>query len=186
MTGSDVVIEVNDNGIPQYPKGHSGRLLVTLAAIDKLTAPTATTVAALTGLSKSKIDEYAQTLCAEFGVDIVKVAGVFRIQSWGEILRKSGVQKALTVPLNGTRVGETNDAFERRRAMNTERKPMLSNADHRAMDEMLKEVISAVAAGDLSPRKATGGLAQIIAAVDCGNLGEAQAWFKNKLDQFAS
>lgn len=186
MSVCDQVIGVNDNGIPQYPKGHAGRLLITLAAIDKLASPTATTVAALTGLSKSKIDEYTQTLCEEFGVDIVKIGGVFRIQSWGEVLRKAGVQKALTVPLNGTRVGETHDAFARRRAMNTERKPMLSNSDHRDMDEMLKEVFTAIAAGELSPRKAVGGMAQIIAAVDCGNLGEVQAWFKNKLDHFAS
>lgn len=186
MSVGDIFIEVNENGVPQYPKGHTGRLLITLAAIDRLNAPTASTVAAFTGLSKSKIDEYAQTLCEEFGVDIVKIGGVFRIQSWGEILRKTGVQKVLTVPLNGTRVGETQDDFARRRAMNTERKPMLSNADHRAMDEMLKEVFSAVAAGDLSPRKAVGGMAQIIAAIDCGNLGEAQAWFKNKLEHFGS
>ncbi|WP_205417672.1 hypothetical protein [Pseudomonas syringae] len=186
MSADDEVVKVNAHGVPQYPKGHAGRLLITLAAIDKLDTPTATSVATLTGLSKSKIDEYAQTLCREFGVDVVKIGGVFRIQSWGEVLRKSGVQKALTVPLNGTRVGETHDSFARRRAMITERKPMLSNADHRDMDEMLKEILAAVAAGELSPRKAVGGLAQVIAAVDCGNLGEAQAWFKNKLGHFAS
>ncbi|WP_202802449.1 hypothetical protein [Pseudomonas asplenii] len=47
--------EVNEHGVPQYPKGHAGRLFVTLAAIDCLERATATSVAALTGLSKVKL-----------------------------------------------------------------------------------------------------------------------------------
>lgn len=97
-------LEVNENGVPQYPKGHAGRLLVTLAAIDRLERATASSVAALTGLSKSKIDDYVQALNAEFGTVIAKDGPVFRIDSWGEILKKNGVQKALTVPFKGTNI----------------------------------------------------------------------------------
>lgn len=69
-------------------------------------------------------------------------------------------------------------------ALITSRKTILSNEDHSKMDEMLKEVLEAVASGDLSPKDAASGLAQVIGAVDSGNLSEAQAWFKNKLDHF--
>lgn len=96
--------DVNENGVPQYPKGHAGRLLVTLAAIDMLERPTATSVAALTGLSKGKIDDYVHALNAEFGTVIVKVGPVYRVDSWGEILKQEGVKNALTVPFNGTRI----------------------------------------------------------------------------------
>lgn len=95
-------LEVNDHGVPQYPKGHSGRLLVTLAAIDRLERPTASSVAELTGLSKGKIDVYVQVLNDEFGTQIVKDGPIYRIASWGEILKRSGVKKTLSVPFNGT------------------------------------------------------------------------------------
>lgn len=98
------MIEVNENGVPQYPKGHSGRLLVTLAAIDHLERPTASSVAALTGLSKGKIDAYVQALNTEFGTVIVKDGPEYRVDSWGEILKRVGVKKTLRVPLNGTTI----------------------------------------------------------------------------------
>ncbi|GGM26314.1 hypothetical protein ACFQDN_21605 [Pseudomonas asuensis] len=97
------MFEINENGVPQYPKGHAGRLLVTLAAIDRLERATASSVAALTGLSKGKIDDYVQALNAEFGTVIVKNGPEYRVESWGEILKRAGVKKALTVPLNGTK-----------------------------------------------------------------------------------
>jgi len=96
------VFEVNENGVPQYPKGHAGRLLVTLAAIDRLERATASSVAALTGLSKGKIDDYVQALNAEFGTVIVKNGPEYQVESWGEILKRAGIKKTLTVPLNGT------------------------------------------------------------------------------------
>lgn len=96
--------DVNENGVPQYPKGHAGRLLVTLAAIDRLERPTATSVAALTGLSKGKIDDYVLALNAEFGTVIVKDGPAYRVESWGEILKRTGVKKTLTVPFNGTTI----------------------------------------------------------------------------------
>ena len=96
------MFDVNENGVPQYPKGHAGRLLVTLAAIDCLERATVSSVAALTGLSKGKVDDYVQALNAEFGTVIVKDGPEYRIESWGEVLKRTGVKKALTVPFNGT------------------------------------------------------------------------------------
>ncbi|WP_219096209.1 hypothetical protein [Pseudomonas sp. UMAB-40] len=86
----------NEHGVPLYPKGHAGRLLVTMAAIDALDTPTAASVAALTGLSKGNIDTYVSALNREFGVRIEKEGPVYSIQSWGDILKKTGVKKVLT------------------------------------------------------------------------------------------
>jgi hypothetical protein len=87
---------VNEHGVPLYPKGHTGRLLVTMAAIDALNAPTAASVAALTGLSKGNIDNYVAALNDELGAVIVKEGPAYRIESWGDVLKKTGVRKALT------------------------------------------------------------------------------------------
>lgn len=89
-------LPVNDHGVPLYPKGHAGRLFVTMAAIDALDNPTAASVAALTGLSKGNIDTYVAALNNEMGVQIVKEGPTYRIESWGAILKKSGVKKVLT------------------------------------------------------------------------------------------
>jgi hypothetical protein len=89
------VLEVNEHGVPRYPKGHAGRLLVTLAAIDKLEHPTASSIAALTGLGKGNIDTYVRVLNAEFGTEIVKTDSEYAIQSWGDILKRSGVKTFL-------------------------------------------------------------------------------------------
>lgn len=88
---------VNEHGVPLYPKGHVGRLLVTMAAIDALDTPTAASVAALTGLSKGKnIDTYVAALNREFGAKIEKDGPVYSIRSWGDILKKTGMEKVLT------------------------------------------------------------------------------------------
>lgn len=93
---------INDHGVPQYPKGHTGRLLVTLAAIDKLTEPTAASVANLTGLSKGNIDTYVAALNVELGTKIVKVGPKYCIEDWGQTLKKQGVRNSLTVLFNRT------------------------------------------------------------------------------------
>lgn len=87
---------VNEHGVPLYPKGHAGRLLVTMAAIDTLNNPTATSVAALTGLNKGNIDRYVAALNNEMGVLIIKEGPRYRIESWGDLLKRNGVKKALT------------------------------------------------------------------------------------------
>ncbi|MEE5177135.1 hypothetical protein V2K54_25830 [Pseudomonas alliivorans] len=89
-------LPVNDHGVPLYPKGHAGRLFVTMAAIDALDNPTAASVAALTGLSKGNIDTYVAALNSEMGAQILKEGPVYRIESWGPILKKTGVKKMLT------------------------------------------------------------------------------------------
>lgn len=95
-------LQLNEHGVPQYPKGHAGRLLVTLAAIDHLKRPTVMTIAELTGLSKGKVDDYVQALRNEFGVTISKTESVYSIDGWGVILKRAGVKTVLKVPLNGT------------------------------------------------------------------------------------
>lgn len=89
-------LPINEHGVPLYPKGHAGRLFVTMAAIDALDNPTAASVAALTGLSKGNIDTYVAALNNEMGVHIVKEGPTYRIESWGLILKKTGVKKVLT------------------------------------------------------------------------------------------
>lgn len=91
-----IPLPVNEYGVPLYPKGHAGRLLVTIAAIDHLDTPTAASVAALTGLSKGNIDTYVTALNRELGASIVKNGPVYSIQKWGDILNKDGVKKRLT------------------------------------------------------------------------------------------
>lgn len=98
---------VNEYGVPQYPKGHAGRLLVVMAAIDRLRPATATSVAELTGLSKGNIDAYVAALNAELGTVIIKIGPEYIIESWGDVLKKGGVKKALTVLFNRTKMTST-------------------------------------------------------------------------------
>lgn len=88
-------LPLNEHGVPLYPKGHAGRLLVTLAAIDALDKPTASSVAALTGLSKGNIDTYVAALIEQMDVRIVKDGPIYRIECWGSILKQAGVKKTL-------------------------------------------------------------------------------------------
>lgn len=68
--------------------------------------------------------------------------------------------------------------------MSGTRTGLLSNKHHDDMDKMLAEVLHAIADGKLSPEAAAPGFAQLIAAIDIGNIGEAEAWFKNSLEHF--
>lgn len=95
-------IERNENGVPQYPKGHVGRLLVTLAAISALERPTAASVSTHTGLSKSKITDYVTALGSQLGVSIVKHGSEYQIVSYGDLLNEAGTAKLLKEPINGT------------------------------------------------------------------------------------
>lgn len=91
-------LPVNTHGVPQYPKGHSGRLLAVMAAIDLLERPTAYTIAGLTGLSKGNIDRYVAALNTELGTCVQKdTTGQYQIESWGKILNPEGVKTALTI-----------------------------------------------------------------------------------------
>ncbi len=98
-------IAKNVYGVPQYPRGHAGRLLVVLAAVGSLERPTATSVANLTGLSKGNIDRLVlDEIPAQFGVLTSKEGPVYRVESWGDVLRPEGVKKCLTVPLSRTNI----------------------------------------------------------------------------------
>lgn len=86
-------VELNEHGVPQYPKGHTGRLLVTLAAIDKLDSPTSSSVAAQTGLSKGNIDTYVKALNEQLLTVIVKNGPEYVIESWGDLLNPVAVRQ---------------------------------------------------------------------------------------------
>lgn len=101
--------EVNEHGVPQYPKSHAGRLLVTLAAIDKLERATATSVAVLTGLSKGKINDYVLVLNAQYGTRIKKDGPVFSIESWGNLLKPAGVRLCLRQEIAANTQGENEE-----------------------------------------------------------------------------
>lgn len=60
----------------------------------------------------------------------------------------------------------------------TTRKPTLTNRDHANMDEFLGHVLEDFKAGVITKEEAVGGLAHVIAAIDCGNYGEAVNWFE--------
>jgi hypothetical protein len=86
-------VTLNEHGVPQYPKGHTGRLLVTLAAIDKLDSPTSSSVAVQTGLSKGNIGTYVMALNNELRTNIVKNGPEFVIESWGDLLNPDAVRQ---------------------------------------------------------------------------------------------
>ncbi|SEI14337.1 hypothetical protein [Paraburkholderia hospita] len=92
-----IEFEVNEYGVPQYPKGDARRLFVVLAAIDSLERATLTTLAAYTGHNKGHnkgtIDADVAKLCEQYDVDIERNGPVFFIRAWGDLLKKSGVRK---------------------------------------------------------------------------------------------
>lgn len=92
----------NEHGVPQYPKGHTGRLWVVLAAIEKLERPTVVNIANLTGLSKGNVDKYVHDIQEGLGVTITKDNAIFSIQSWGVLINPKEVAQCLTVPINRT------------------------------------------------------------------------------------
>lgn len=88
--------EKNEHGVPQFPKGHSGRLLVCLAAIDYLERPSVAAISELTGIHRALIDKTVRALNQEFMTAIVKDGPVFRLDSWGQILSAEGIRNLLT------------------------------------------------------------------------------------------
>lgn len=85
----------NHFGVPQYPEHDARRLFVLLSAIDLLERPTASALADLTGYEKESIDGDAQRLREEFGVLLHKIGDIYRIESWGDVLKKNGVKRYL-------------------------------------------------------------------------------------------
>jgi len=85
----------NDFGIVQYPEDDARRLFVLLSALDLLERPTLATIADLTSLNPEIIDDDIERLHEQFGVQIHKLGSVYRIESWGDILKKEGVLRCL-------------------------------------------------------------------------------------------
>ena len=88
-------ISKNDFGIPQYPDGDARRLFILLAAIDLLERPTISAIADLTSLDRKTIEAQVARLQEEFGVHLHKTGEVYRLESWGEVLKKAGVKEYL-------------------------------------------------------------------------------------------
>ncbi len=85
----------NQFGVPQYPDHDARRLFVLLSAIDLLERPTVSAIADLTSHGKETVDADIRRLREEFGVVLHKVGEIYRIESWGEVLRKDGVKRYL-------------------------------------------------------------------------------------------
>lgn len=85
----------NEFGVPQYPDNDARRLFVLLAAIDLLERATISAIADLTGLHKDTIDADIAKLHEQYGVAMHKIGDVYRIDSWGDVLKKQGVKKFL-------------------------------------------------------------------------------------------
>lgn len=88
-------LQQNEHGVAQYPKGHAGRLLVVLAAIQNLERPTAQTVADYTGLFKGNIDSYVQRIRDELGARLRKEGAVYKLEDLGPVVKMAGLKKAL-------------------------------------------------------------------------------------------
>jgi hypothetical protein len=87
--------EKNRFGVQQYPDNDARRLFVLLSAIDLLERPTASAITDLTGLDKEEIEDDISKLREQYGVLLQRVGEVYRIESWGEVLKKNGVKKFL-------------------------------------------------------------------------------------------
>ncbi|WP_353152985.1 hypothetical protein [Herminiimonas fonticola] len=85
----------NQFGVPQYPHDDARRLFVLASAIDLLEHPTATAIDDLTGIDKSTIDSEVDKLREQYGMVIHKFGETYRIASWGTILNKENVAKAM-------------------------------------------------------------------------------------------
>lgn len=85
----------NHFGVPQYPEHDARRLFVLLSAIDLLERPTVSAIADLTGYVRERVDEDVMRLREQFGVVLHKVGEIYHIESWGEVLNKSGVTRYL-------------------------------------------------------------------------------------------
>ena len=90
-----MTFEKNEFGIVRYPPDDIRRLFVLLAALDLLERPTLATICDLTNLVPETIDDDIERLREQFGVQILKLGSVYRIESWGDVLKKNGVVKRM-------------------------------------------------------------------------------------------
>lgn len=90
-----MMISRNHFGVPQYPGDDARRLMVLLAAIDLLERPSVTALADFTSHDKETIEGDANRLQEQFGVTLLKIGDVYRLESWGPVLHRDGVQAVL-------------------------------------------------------------------------------------------
>ncbi len=90
-----MAFQKNQFGVPQYPHDDARRLFVLASAIDLLEHPTATAIDDLTGIDKSTIGAEVSKLREQYGMVINKFGETYRIESWGQVLNKAGVLKAM-------------------------------------------------------------------------------------------
>ena len=88
-------INRNQFGVPQYPHDDARRLFVLASAIDLLERPTPTAIDDLTGIDKTTIDSEVDKLREQYGMVIHKFGEIYRIESWGKVLNKESVAKAM-------------------------------------------------------------------------------------------
>lgn len=79
----------------QYPKGDARRLFNLLIAIDELDRPTLTTLTERTGHNKGTIQADIEKLREQYDVKITKNNAVYKLDSWGSVLKKTGVKNIL-------------------------------------------------------------------------------------------
>ncbi len=85
----------NQFGVPQYPHDDARRLFVLASAIDLLERPTPAAIGDLTGIDKDSIDSELDKLREQYGMVIHKFGEIYRIESWGKVLNKESVAKAM-------------------------------------------------------------------------------------------
>lgn len=90
-----MTLKKNDFGVPQYPETDARRLFVLLSAIDLLERPTLSAIADLTSHDKDTINADILKLQEQYGVVLYKIGDIYKIESWGDILKKNGVKKSL-------------------------------------------------------------------------------------------
>lgn len=86
---------------PTYPKRDFRRVLLVLAAIVELRREaTLVRIVARTGLDNRSVTRLIAIAQEQFGVTIKKPGVVYRIVSWGGVIRPSGAMAALN-PIRG-------------------------------------------------------------------------------------
>jgi hypothetical protein len=93
--GDGMAFAKNQFGVPQYPQGDARRLFVLASAIDLLERATATAIADLTGFDKGIVDDEVAKLREQYGMTIHKFGDMYKIESWGDVLNKEGVVRAM-------------------------------------------------------------------------------------------
>jgi len=84
----------------KYPKGDLRRMLAVLAAIDTPQGASLVRIAADTGLDKKTVTGLIEQARTQADVSINKTGAIYRITTWGRILKRSGAKMALTGALN--------------------------------------------------------------------------------------